>query len=69
MPDVPAQHRIGNKPFLSCIIPSITFIAGAYAHVVLKNLASFLIFVENDQNTSILTGVRTGAFSLLRLFE
>lgn len=44
-------------------------IAGAYAHVALKNLASFLIFVENDQNTSILTGVRTGTYSLLRLYK
>ena len=28
--------------------------------MTLKDLASFLIFVENDQNTSILTGVATG---------
>ena len=37
--------------------------------VVLKDLASFLIFVENNQNASILTGLRTGPYSLLRLYK
>ncbi len=43
-----------------------TLIADAYAHVVLKNLASFVIFVENDQNTSILTDVTAGGGGGLR---